>query len=433
MNIHEEFLRCTQIKQSDIYEHLPTLQKYADECNHITEFGVRYADGSTVAFLNSKAKLISYDIVKTEGTTRLLDICKENNKEWILKIESTTECEIEETDMLFIDTEHTHDQVTKELRVVDKVKKYIAFHDTDNVEVMRAIFDFMKLHKDEWVLEDSFENCHGLIILRRPDVKSIKYNESTGQMKNIIEFINYDNKNIVDDSKHDYIIVTEYCADNGEEDKVNFFDTWWDNTMKYTKTDPNNIFVINSDGYYPKDKKGKWIDLCGNLGHVTNNYNMPFDGYQTAIMMAALMAHISNKDLIFKDQDCLVFGDWISQLYTDAKVQNKLALLGQFKSDPIMSVQNSLVFIKKEFLLEFIFALQYVTKQQLVKPPLSELKMRFIKENILKDYIGFMSLCYGRDRPINYDDKVFYVSQVGYHKHDIAIQTTNELKARGLI
>ena len=47
---------------SDINEHLPTLKRYADECEHITEMGVRWVV-STYAFLMSKPKkLVSIDI-----------------------------------------------------------------------------------------------------------------------------------------------------------------------------------------------------------------------------------------------------------------------------------------------------------------------------------------------------------------------------------
>jgi hypothetical protein len=46
-------------------------------------------------------------------------------------IGNTLEVDIDETDMLFIDTLHNGDQLEKELeRSASKVKKFIAFHDT---------------------------------------------------------------------------------------------------------------------------------------------------------------------------------------------------------------------------------------------------------------------------------------------------------------
>ena len=47
---------------SDINQHMPTLKKYAEECDHITEMGVRWVV-STFAFLMGKPKkLVSIDI-----------------------------------------------------------------------------------------------------------------------------------------------------------------------------------------------------------------------------------------------------------------------------------------------------------------------------------------------------------------------------------
>jgi hypothetical protein len=49
-------------KPSDINEHLPILKKYASQCSHITEMGVR-TGVSTWSFLASNPKkMISYDI-----------------------------------------------------------------------------------------------------------------------------------------------------------------------------------------------------------------------------------------------------------------------------------------------------------------------------------------------------------------------------------
>ena len=57
-------IRCEQ--PSDINEHLPTLKKYAEECEHITEMGVRWVV-STFAFMAGlPKKLISYDIDSLE-------------------------------------------------------------------------------------------------------------------------------------------------------------------------------------------------------------------------------------------------------------------------------------------------------------------------------------------------------------------------------
>ena len=51
-NITEFSFNYAKYTKSDINEHLAVMHKYADECNHITEFGVR-TGVSTWAWLAS--------------------------------------------------------------------------------------------------------------------------------------------------------------------------------------------------------------------------------------------------------------------------------------------------------------------------------------------------------------------------------------------
>ena len=47
---------------SDINEHVPTLLKYGQECDHITEMGVRWIVSTWVWLACAPKKLIAYDI-----------------------------------------------------------------------------------------------------------------------------------------------------------------------------------------------------------------------------------------------------------------------------------------------------------------------------------------------------------------------------------
>ena len=111
---------------SDINQHLPKLREYADQCEHITEMGVRGCV-SLYAFLVSKAKkVIAIDIldVWTPEVDKLTFICAND-----------LEIEIEQTDFLFIDTYHNYDQLKAELKLHgNKAKKYLGFHDTTSFE-----------------------------------------------------------------------------------------------------------------------------------------------------------------------------------------------------------------------------------------------------------------------------------------------------------
>ena len=175
-NIYNQ--RCSM--PSDINEHLPTLKKYAEECDHITEMGVRWVV-STFAFIMGKPKkLISIDIdpIEKHGiqTIDLISLAKTAGVEFEFVLGDTTEIEIEETDFLFIDTLHTYTQLKKELALhPSKVKKYIGFHDTTTfaqvgeykeVGLWPAIEEFLNSNP-EWVIAEKFENNNGLTILKR--------------------------------------------------------------------------------------------------------------------------------------------------------------------------------------------------------------------------------------------------------------------------
>jgi hypothetical protein len=168
------------ITKSDINELLPILNKYAKECSHITEMGVREVV-STWAFLEtSPKKFICYDINHHENIDEAKKIALDNGIDFEFKLESTLKCDIEETELLFIDTWHSYNQLFTELnRHADKVKKYIIMHDTSDCEFRNenfieeeinglypAIINFTLMNSD-WFIYEKFANNNGLTILKR--------------------------------------------------------------------------------------------------------------------------------------------------------------------------------------------------------------------------------------------------------------------------
>ena len=166
---------------SDINEHLPVLKRYTEECNHVTEMGVRWVV-STYAFMMGKPKtLISYDIEPVEkwGTDRqfLVDLAKENGTHFEFHIADTLNLTIKETDLLFLDTNHTYNQVKGELALHgNKSNKYIIFHDTtsfefggfdgDTIGIWPAIQEFLDANS-HWFIHERLLNNNGLTVLKR--------------------------------------------------------------------------------------------------------------------------------------------------------------------------------------------------------------------------------------------------------------------------
>ena len=114
----------------DINEHLYYLMDLAKTVKHVTEFGVRFGC-SSLAFLNTDVILRSYDILHQDITQSYFEQAKKLGKDVSYEVKNVLKIEIENTDLLFIDTFHNYDQVLQELRLhAQNVHKYIVFHDT---------------------------------------------------------------------------------------------------------------------------------------------------------------------------------------------------------------------------------------------------------------------------------------------------------------
>lgn len=162
----EYILACNII--SDINEHVPIIKDYAEECESIIEFGVR-TGVSTRALLTTDKKIRSYDIVEDPGVRHLFNLAKYIGKDVEYIIADTLKIEVDPVDMIFIDTEHTYNQLSQELRLHgNKAKKYLMFHDTVSYsgELNRAILEFLTYNK-EWVVKEFRQNNNGLTILER--------------------------------------------------------------------------------------------------------------------------------------------------------------------------------------------------------------------------------------------------------------------------
>lgn len=160
---------------SDINEHLPVLKEYAEKCNHITEMGVRWVVSSYAFLASSPTKMIAYDYITHPNVKVLIEDAKDANIDFIYIEADTTSINIEPTDLLFLDTTHTYDQVKKELTLhSSQVKKYIIFHDTVTFGyngmngkrgILLAIEEWVK-ENPHWVLEKDLKNNNGLQIYR---------------------------------------------------------------------------------------------------------------------------------------------------------------------------------------------------------------------------------------------------------------------------
>jgi hypothetical protein len=189
-------------KTSDINEHLPTLFKYARECESVFETGVRGCVSSwalTKGLLENgkeNKSLFMNDIDECDirdllTATKNLPIKMEYK--WVNNIQLDLPHNF---DMTFIDTWHIYGQLKRELNKFSKLtNKYIIMHDTTVDEIygetircgwnadqqsiqsgfpveeitcglQKAIDEFLETNND-WKLEIRYTNNNGLTILKK--------------------------------------------------------------------------------------------------------------------------------------------------------------------------------------------------------------------------------------------------------------------------
>ncbi len=159
---------------SDIYEHLPTLKKYAQQSDFIVELGVRYIVSTWALLAGHPKRLLSVDIehpsVFGADIMEVYDLADAEGTSFEFVEKSSLEIELPEHDFLFIDTLHEYNQLFAELtKHHNKVRKFIGMHDTnlagDN-GMRQAINDFLDA-TPEWEIAEHFDNCNGLTVLKR--------------------------------------------------------------------------------------------------------------------------------------------------------------------------------------------------------------------------------------------------------------------------
>jgi hypothetical protein len=191
---------------SDINEHLPTLSKYASECNSVFETGVRgcvsswaFAHGLLTSSRDGVAKTLFMNDICVCDINLLLNVTQglpiRVSYEWKNNLELNF-AEGQTYDLTFIDTWHVYGQLKRELaKFAPITNKYIIMHDTTvdewNGETIRmgmnadeqsrisgfpleeinrglwpAVEEFLTANPD-WVLHERFYNNNGLTILRK--------------------------------------------------------------------------------------------------------------------------------------------------------------------------------------------------------------------------------------------------------------------------
>jgi GT2 family glycosyltransferase len=328
VNTLDEIYNYCLKHECDINGLFPIFKKYSSMCNHITEFGTRGVF-STYGFLSGRSKkMLSYDIEYSPNVEEAKEVAKKEGIDFIFKQENVLKVDIEQTDLLFIDTLHTYKQLSEELtKHANKVNKYILLHDTltwgtkdeinQNSEkngLQLALKEFLDKNS-EWKIIENLDIYNGLTVLERISEIEISiiiptYNHLEDCLKpcieSVIKYTNFSNIEI--------IVVANGCIDNTKEYVENlgspFKLVWIDKAIGFTKATNEGIKIA----------KGKYIILL-------------------------------NNDIILLDKQCPK-NTWINMLRQPFLEDNLVGITGPLKLWDNYSASDTLIFfcvmIKRE-------------------------------------------------------------------------------------
>ena len=202
-----------------------------------------------------------------------------------------------------------------------------------------------------------------------------------------------------------YNIITGYYKGNNimysGYKKDDFFDIWYDNTRKFTN---NRIYIINIDGDFDLKKYTNLeiINLQENLGHIGDliKYkDYDFSGWSLSILIGLLICYNNKCDFVYKEQDCLFFGN-MDEVYKQLDYKKCKSLAYKFGN----WLEQSFFIVKHQFILTFVR--EWMNILQPDYDILTENKHDMIT-NKYPNEINFFDFGYGRERPFNIQDNFF--------------------------
>lgn len=154
----------------DIWKHLPVLKKYAEDCLTIMEIGLGQGN-ATIAFLEAKPNILRTIEIDPENYSpgvapEVEEIAKHYGVDYRIIVgdsrsDDTANKALGKVDFLFIDGDHSHLTVKRELELYgNRANKYIGFHDvvTFGYRDMNIVPENPSEHGINWPIERFLQN-----------------------------------------------------------------------------------------------------------------------------------------------------------------------------------------------------------------------------------------------------------------------------------
>lgn len=217
-----------------------------------------------------------------------------------------------------------------------------------------------------------------------------------------------------------------------------FIETWVSNFNQHTELYPERAFFISvGDSWQHIQSRAaarlkcyyEVLDLVGNLGHVHQLIDKQapakphvYCGWSASVMALALIAYNNESDFIYREQDCLCFGDYVGEMYRQLGTGNMI--FGSYLQDGrhCMPCAQSLFLIRHAFIPKFISLYLGQPDDRSVQS-LPEQKFRNMERH---EGVKRFTMGVDRGRPLPYDAPVWYAQK-------FTEAELQELKRRGLL
>lgn len=138
------------------------------------------------------------------------------------------------------------------------------------------------------------------------------------------------------------------------------------------------------------------VRIDHNLGHVSshNAALSQFNGWSMSWIIPAMIAYSENCDFVYKEQDCLAFGDWLPQIRIGRAA---------FGNHWQMECEQSLFFLERDFIPQFVQV--YLSIPEPDCQCLPERKFRLVEGFMGPESVKRFSMGVGRNRPLPADLK----------------------------
>lgn len=191
-----------------------------------------------------------------------------------------------------------------------------------------------------------------------------------------------------------------YSTEADHSRKLKFFENW---SMNTARVSPQLIAVVdNSQCGLPEHCGVEVVRVRNNLGRSDNHAlrGSKLMGWSISWILPALIAYSEGMDFVYKEQDCLAFGDWLPQITLGAMSVGK---------HPSMPCEQSLFWMARWFIPEFVAA--YLAHADPDNQTVTEDKM-IQCANGFGHLVQFFDMPFGRARPLTYfKDRPWYAQR----------------------